>query len=55
MTEDNGTDTATHTVEQERSGSGRHRGAVSASAQHDGGHEQSQPRGRHRGARADEA
>ncbi|MFJ9036106.1 hypothetical protein ACIRF8_05910 [Streptomyces sp. NPDC102406] len=55
MTGSNSGNTGTETVERTEagaSGHGRHRGAVTMSSAHG---EQSEPRGRHRGPRADEA
>ncbi|WP_425834533.1 hypothetical protein [Streptomyces fractus] len=56
MTEGNGTDVegGTEAARYARVGSGRHRGEVSSSPTA-GGDQESRPRGRHRGARADEA
>lgn len=52
MTESNGTNAGTDTVERiEASGSGRHRGAVATPP---GQTETPEPRGRHRGPRAEE-
>ncbi|MGY0023597.1 hypothetical protein [Streptomyces sp. cg35] len=55
MTGSNGTHTETDTAERLEAaadGSGRHRGAVAGSAAQG---DQPEPRGRHRGPRADEA
>lgn len=55
MMESNGTNGSTDTVERREataSAPGRHRGAVAASSAQN---EQPEPRGRHRGARAEEA
>ncbi|MGY0486847.1 hypothetical protein [Streptomyces sp. WG-D5] len=57
MTEGNGTEAEVdwEAAHQMRAGSGRHRGEVSASPMAGGGDQESRPRGRHRGPRADEA
>ncbi|MFD7293154.1 hypothetical protein ACFV9W_07675 [Streptomyces sp. NPDC059897] len=56
MAEGNGTDVEvdTEAARLARAGSGRHRGQVSSPPTM-GGDQESRPRGRHRGARADEA
>ncbi|MFJ9180490.1 hypothetical protein [Streptomyces sp. NPDC102360] len=56
MAEGNGTHVEfdTETTRHARVGSGRHRGEVSSPPM-TGGDQESRPRGRHRGARADEA
>ncbi|WP_306320870.1 MULTISPECIES: hypothetical protein [unclassified Streptomyces] len=56
MAEGNGTDVEvdTEAAHHVRAGSGRHRGEVSTPPM-TGGDQESKPRGRHRGARADEA
>lgn len=56
MAEGNGTDVEVDMdgAHQVRAGSGRHRGEVSSSPT-PGGDQESKPRGRHRGPRADEA
>ncbi|MHC5263397.1 hypothetical protein ACYSUO_36415 [Streptomyces sp. UC4497] len=56
MAEGNGTDVEfdTEAARHARGGSGRHRGEVSSPPM-TGGDQESRPRGRHRGPRADEA
>ncbi|MFF3494838.1 hypothetical protein ACFYWS_26220 [Streptomyces sp. NPDC002795] len=56
MAQGNGTDVEfdTETAHRARAGSGRHRGEVSSPSMV-GGDQESRPRGRHRGPRADEA